>query len=69
VPSAAASELREDGCDVEEDGDGRLTPRAGVPQNERQNQFNCAATSEREDQDGDCLGLPRFSACHPAGMV
>jgi len=58
----------QDGCDVEEDGDGRLTP-GGVPQNEingEGNQFNYAATSEREDQDGDCLAflcLPVMS-CH-----
>ena len=58
----------QDGCDVEEDGDGRLNP-GGVPQNEingEGNQFNYAATSEREDQDGDCLAflcLPVMS-CH-----
>ena len=49
----------QDGCDVEEDGDGRLAP-GGVPQNEingEGKQFNYAAMSEREDQDGDCLAF------------
>ena len=55
----------QDGCDVEEDGDGRLNP-GGVPQNEingEGNQLSYAATSEREDQDGDCLAFLCLS-CH-----
>ena len=49
----------QDGCDVEEDGGGRLTT-GGVPQNEMEKVTNSTTqlrASEREDQDGDCLAF------------